>query len=431
MQVIPAIDIRQGRCVRLYQGDYARETVYSSDPVAVARRWESLGAGRIHMVDLDGAVGGKLQNLETVEAVLRGVKTPVQLGGGIRNGETVEGLLKLGIGRVVLGTAALENPGLVAELCTTFGDRIVVGIDARDGMVASHGWTQRSTVPAAEMAQRMVALGVRRIVYTDISRDGTLTSPNFQALAELQARVTIPIIASGGVSSLAHIEELALRGVEGVIVGKALYDGALSLPEALASAEKDKRMTHKYEVSKIDRLDSPGRLKRLPPFEDIFSVLPIRPSHSIADIGCGTGVFSLPLAAMVPQGKVYCLDIAEEMLERVRIKVRDNNISNVEVKRTTESDLGVPPGSLDGVFMSFVFHEQEDRVAFLTALRGLLKDGGWVGIVEWVKKEMPVGPPLSERIDPAEARQLAARAGLTVSGEKALGEDYYIIVLGK
>lgn len=238
MEIIPAIDIKQGKCVRLYQGDYSQETIYSLEPAVVAQRWESQGATRIHIVDLDGAAQGKPQNMEAIKTIINKVKVPLQLGGGLRHRQTVERLLELGIERVVLGTAAVEDPLLVEELCISFGDRIVVSIDAQDGLVASHGWKRKSTLAAAELARRIACLGARRLVYTDISRDGTLTSPNFLAIAELLSLATIPIIAAGGISSLAHLERLAGMGVEAAIVGKALYTGDIDLPQALNLAAK-------------------------------------------------------------------------------------------------------------------------------------------------------------------------------------------------
>lgn len=190
-------------------------------------------------------------------------------------------------------------------------------------------------------------------------------------------------------------------------------------------------MPHKYELAKIDLLDSPKRLKGLPPFEEVFSLLPLQPFQTVADLGCGTGTFSLPLAQRLPQGKLYCLDIAEEMLERVRRKVQESQVANIEIKRCSETDFGLMPGSLDGVFMAFVLHEQEDRVAFLQAVNSVLKKGGWVGLIEWVKEDMPYGPPLHERISPVEAKELASGVGLRVVTEQTLGKNFYIMVLGK
>lgn len=188
-------------------------------------------------------------------------------------------------------------------------------------------------------------------------------------------------------------------------------------------------MPHKFDVNKIKRLDSPERLKALPPFDEIFSQLPLKPFQSIADIGCGTGTFSLPLAGYLTQGNLYCLDIAEEMLEEVRKKVHDNKVTNIVVRKSNDLDFGVEPRSLDGVFMTFVLHEQEDRITFLKALKGLLKNNGWVGFVEWVKKDMREGPPLAERIDQSEARALANSSGLKVLKEKAFGDKFYMMVL--
>jgi len=233
VEIIPAIDLRNGKCVRLYQGDYAQETVFSDDPAAMARRWQSEGAGRLHVVDLDGAAEGEPRNLDAIANILAAVDIPVQIGGGIRSLETIVQLLDLGISRAILGTAAIEDPELVDGACRQFGEQIIVGIDARDGMVASRGWLQQSSITAGELANRMVHLGARRFIYTDISRDGTLTGPNLEAIAELVSQVAVPVIAAGGISSIAHLNRLAGLGVEGATVGRALYTGDLKLKEAV------------------------------------------------------------------------------------------------------------------------------------------------------------------------------------------------------
>lgn len=236
MEVVPAIDIRHGRCVRLFQGDYARETVYSENPVDMALKWESEGAPRLHLVDLDGAAAGWPVNLRTVEAIVKAVKIPVQIGGGIRTKETAARMLSLGVKRVVLGTAAVENPPLVKELCAEYAEAVMVGIDARDGMAATRGWIEASAVSAEDLACRMGEAGVKRIIYTDINRDGTLTEPNFAAIDRLVKGVRLAVIASGGVASVEHVRRLVPLGVEGVIIGRALYTGDVKLKEALAAA---------------------------------------------------------------------------------------------------------------------------------------------------------------------------------------------------
>jgi phosphoribosylformimino-5-aminoimidazole carboxamide ribotide isomerase len=237
MEVIPSIDLRAGRCVRLYQGDYQRETIYSDDPVSVALAWQQQGAPRLHLVDLDGASQGWQVNHETIAVIIRSLSIPVQVGGGIRDEETAERLLKSGADRVVIGTAAVEEPSLVESLCRKHsGGRVVVAVDARDGQVAIKGWTEQSSVSALELARRMAGLGVSRLLYTDISRDGTMTEPNFAANAALVRDTGMAVLASGGVTSLEHIRLLTGTGVEGAILGRALYDGAISLPEALAAA---------------------------------------------------------------------------------------------------------------------------------------------------------------------------------------------------
>ncbi len=233
MEVIPAIDLRGGKCVRLYQGDYGRETVYSDDPKEVAARWTGLGATRLHVVDLDGARTGTLANIDVVRAITASVATPVQMGGGIRTTETARAVMSLGVDRVIVGTAAVEEPGVVEEMCRELGAAsVVVGVDARDGYVAVHGWTEGSTVLAMELAVRVEKMGVQWLLYTDVGRDGTLTEPNFAAIGEMSGRTGVKLMVAGGISSVPHLRRLADIGVDAAIVGKALYTGDIGLPEA-------------------------------------------------------------------------------------------------------------------------------------------------------------------------------------------------------
>ncbi|GAB4444008.1 MAG: 1-(5-phosphoribosyl)-5-[(5-phosphoribosylamino) methylideneamino]imidazole-4-carboxamide isomerase [Chloroflexi bacterium OHK40] len=235
MELIPAIDLQDGRCVRLYQGDFAQSTVYSDDPVATARRWVEQGATRLHVVDLDGARSGRPTNTDAVLAIVRAVGVPVQLGGGLRREEDVAAALALGVERVILGTAAVEQAELVARLAARFGEQLAVGVDARNGQVATAGWTETADVRAVDLVRHMAAVGVRRVIYTDISRDGTLTEPNFAALAELVRPEGPAVIASGGIAAVEHLLRLKSLGAEAAIIGKALYTGAITLPAALAA----------------------------------------------------------------------------------------------------------------------------------------------------------------------------------------------------
>ena len=223
--------------MRLYQGNYSRLTVFSDDPVAMALRWQQEGARYLHVVDLDGADMGRPGNFDVVVNIARSVGMMVEVGGGIRSIAAIEALLGNSIARVILGTAAVENPGMVREACDRWGDRVVVGIDARDGLVAVRGWKQTTKVSALKLATEMVGLGVRRFIYTDITRDGTLTEPNYQAISEFVAIARAPVIASGGVSSIDQLEPLLATGVEGVIVGRALYTGAFDLRKAIELTE--------------------------------------------------------------------------------------------------------------------------------------------------------------------------------------------------
>jgi len=239
MEVIPAIDLKDGRCVRLYQGDFTRESVFSDDPAAVARRWEEEGAVRLHVVDLDGAAEGGPRNAPLIEAIVKAVEMPVQVGGGIRSLQTLAEYLEMGVKRVVLGTSAVEDADLVEEACRRYGEAVVIGVDARDGYVATSGWTRKTQVPASRLVVQMEGLGVRRFIYTDIARDGTLTSPNFDEVARILSLVSVPVIASGGISSIEHLVELQGLGVEGAIVGRALYTGDVDLGRAIERVSRE------------------------------------------------------------------------------------------------------------------------------------------------------------------------------------------------
>ena len=237
MIVIPAIDLKEGKCVRLEQGLMEKDTVFNNDPGAQARAWQDQGAELLHIVDLDGAFAGVPKNRDAIEAIIKAITIPAQLGGGIRDIATIEAYLSLGLSRVIIGTAAQRNPELVREACTRFPGRIVVGIDAKDGMVAVQGWAEVTNITAVELAGKFEDCGVTAIIYTDISRDGMLQGPNLEATKALAESVSIPIIASGGVSSLKDIENLMAiesSGITGVITGKAVYTGAISLNEAIA-----------------------------------------------------------------------------------------------------------------------------------------------------------------------------------------------------
>lgn len=240
MIVIPAIDLKDGKCVRLEQGLMERDTVFSDNPGAQARVWQDQGAELLHIVDLDGAFAGEPKNRTAIEAIVQTVSIPTQLGGGIRDLATIEAYLALGISRVIIGTAAQRNPELVKEACKKFPGRIVVGIDAKAGMVAVQGWAEVTGITAVELARKFEGFGVAAIIYTDISRDGMLQGPNIEATRQLAESINIPVIASGGLSTLKDIENLLViesSGVSGVITGKAIYTGAINLAEAIRAGK--------------------------------------------------------------------------------------------------------------------------------------------------------------------------------------------------
>ncbi|MBF0184754.1 MAG: 1-(5-phosphoribosyl)-5-[(5-phosphoribosylamino)methylideneamino]imidazole-4-carboxamide isomerase [Magnetococcales bacterium] len=243
MLIIPAIDLKDGQCVRLFQGDMSQHTVYSDDPAAMARHWQDAGAQRLHVVDLNGAFAGQPVNDAAIAAILAALTIPVQLGGGIRTLATMERYLSLGIHSIILGTIACRDPQLVQEACRLFPGRVLVGIDARDGWVAVQGWAEVTNIRAVELAQRFTQAGVAEIIFTDIARDGALQGPNIAATRALAEAVTTPIILSGGISSLADVQQVMDNSgpyangghISGIITGKALYDGRLDFAAAVAA----------------------------------------------------------------------------------------------------------------------------------------------------------------------------------------------------
>lgn len=239
MRIYPAIDIKDGKCVRLLRGNFDDMTVYGDDPVETAKKWESQGGEYIHVVDLDGAVKGHGANADIISRICAAVSVPVQTGGGIRTMEDIDAKLACGIARVIIGTKAVSDADFVREAVNKYGDRIVIGIDAKDGMAAVEGWEKTSDIPAVELGRKMAEIGVKTIVYTDIATDGTLAGPNTAAMREMADAVRAlgtDVIASGGIGSIEHIVSLVPTGVEGVIVGRALYTGAADLAEAIKAA---------------------------------------------------------------------------------------------------------------------------------------------------------------------------------------------------
>jgi len=238
MIILPAIDIKGGQCVRLYQGDYAQVTTYDAEPVQVAQRWQSAGASWLHVVDLDGAAAGHPVNVEVIRRMRAGTSLRIELGGGMRLLAHMQQMFDLGIDRVILGTVALTDRALLGETLARWGERIAVGLDARNGRVAIAGWRETSQVQAASLAIELSASGVQRFIYTDIARDGALKGPNLEGLRQIQQVITCPLIASGGVASLDDLRSLAALGIEGTIVGKALYTGDVDLAKAIQEIER-------------------------------------------------------------------------------------------------------------------------------------------------------------------------------------------------
>jgi phosphoribosylformimino-5-aminoimidazole carboxamide ribotide isomerase len=237
VQIWPAIDLRGGKCVRLKQGDYAQETVFGDDPAAMARHWVGLGGQRLHLVDLDGAKDGRPANLAAIKAILQAVAVPCELGGGIRDEQTIRELLDLGLARLVIGTLAIKQPEWFQRMCVAFPGKLVLGIDARGGRVATDGWRETSAISAVDLARQFAGEPLAAINYTDIATDGMMTGPNVAAMREMREASDAPLIASGGVTTAEDVARLAAVPVDGCIIGRALYEGSLTLPAAIAAGE--------------------------------------------------------------------------------------------------------------------------------------------------------------------------------------------------
>lgn len=243
MLIIPALDIKDGHCVRLKQGKMSESTVFSEDPVGMAKHWQAEGARRLHLIDLNGAAAGKPKNEPVIRAILKAVgdSVPVQLGGGIRDLDTIERYLDLGVSFVIIGTAAVKNPGFLQDACTAFSGHVIVGLDARDGKVAVEGWSKMTGHDVVDLARKFQDYGVEAIIYTDIGRDGMLTGVNIDATRKLAHELRVPVIASGGLTNLADIQALCAvegEGISGVVTGRAIYQGTLDFKKAQAEADK-------------------------------------------------------------------------------------------------------------------------------------------------------------------------------------------------
>lgn len=233
MQILPAIDLRGGKCVRLRQGDYNQETVFGDDPAQMARHWAELGGEFLHLVDLDGAKDGAPTNLPAIQKIVQSVDIPCELGGGIRSEETIRMLLDLGLRRLVVGTLALREPAWFKEMCLKFPEKLVLGIDARDGFVATDGWLETSQTPAIDLANQFSDVPLAAIVYTDIATDGMMRGANVPAMREMKEAVRVPVVASGGVTTISDVENLRVAGLDACIIGRALYEGTIDLHDAI------------------------------------------------------------------------------------------------------------------------------------------------------------------------------------------------------
>lgn len=233
MLIIPAVDIKNGKCVRLFRGDFKKETIYSNNPVKMAQKWEMEGAKMLHIIDLDGAKSGRLTNLKIIKHITKRVKIPVQVGGGIRDIETIRRLIELGVARVVVGTLALENEYLLQKIINSYADQIIVALDVKKGRLMKKGWLLETNKDVVPTAKYLGKLGVQRFIYTDVIKDGTMARPNYKEIANLLRNILVPVVVSGGIADIAAVKKLKSIGAESIIIGKALYEGKIKLQEAI------------------------------------------------------------------------------------------------------------------------------------------------------------------------------------------------------
>ncbi len=420
MEIIPAIDIRGGKAVRLFQGDYDRETVFNDSPADAAQRWIDAGATRLHVVDLDGAKTGEQVNIDLVERIAALSHVPVQLGGAIRTAQAAQRAINKGVDRVIVGTAALESEGFVENLCKLIGpERVIVGIDAREEYVAVRGWTKDSRIPIRDFIARIEATGVQRIAYTDITRDGTRTEPNFRQVEELMGASPLRMLVAGGVSRTEHIQRLAEMGVEGAIVGTAAYTGDIDMKAAF---EQQLRQAWRPPESHTMH---PSKLEP----QNILNHLPIMPYHEVADIGAGEGRLAIPMAKFLHNGKVVAVDIDQDKITALRQATQTAKLSNVEASVVDEGKrLPIENDSVDGVMLSAVLHHADDPAFILTEARRILKPNGWLAVVEIHKREDVEGHPLEERLGESDANRLLADQGFRLGGRHDINNRYYLLV---
>ncbi|PKB61011.1 MAG: 1-(5-phosphoribosyl)-5-[(5-phosphoribosylamino)methylideneamino]imidazole-4-carboxamide isomerase [SAR202 cluster bacterium Casp-Chloro-G4] len=434
MEIIPAIDLRGGKCVRLYQGDYARETVYSDDPTEMANRWVEMGATRLHVVDLDGAKDGKPANLDVIRAIASSVKVPVQVGGGVRTRESAEELVSAGAARIMVGTAAIDDPELIKGLVQSLGsDRIIVTVDAKDGLVALRGWTESSQVMASDVIKEMGERGVTRFLYTDISRDGTLTEPNFQAIEQLIAQQVVSLIAAGGISTCDHILRLASIGVEGAVVGTALYTGDISLTTAIEALNNvGHKLNKRYVLMPEDKSVATitTHYQEIDP-QRVLAILPMLPYQSIVDIGCGSGYFTVPFAKYVFSGKVYAVDEDQEMLNATAEQIKKINLTNTETRLSQDGKLPIDDDSLDGAFAAFSVAESKDSKGLLQEALRCMHRGAWLTLIEWNKMDRNAGPPLRQRLSEADLLKMAQDVGFRLTSRHSLNDNQYMLIMRK
>lgn len=233
MKIIPAIDIKNGKCVRLFQGDYSKETIYDSNPVAVAQKWEKQGAQALHVVDLDGAKSGRMINIEIIQKIIEAVNIPIQVGGGIRDLTSIIRIIEVGAKSVVLGTAALENVDSLIKIISTYKEKVIISIDIKNGILMKNGWVEKSNFTIIPTVKQINSIGVKTIIYTDVTRDGTLTEPNYEVIKSIKENTKMNLIVAGGISSIDQIIKLSKMKVEGVIIGKALYEEKINLKEVI------------------------------------------------------------------------------------------------------------------------------------------------------------------------------------------------------
>ena len=423
MDIIPAIDIKDGKCVRLFQGNYSKEKVFGNNLLEIASKWIDLGAKRLHIVDLDGAKHGSQKNISIIKKLVEFSDIPLQIGGGVRKFSDAKYLFELGVDKIILGTSAVKNPNEIVSTIEKFGSEfVIVGIDAKNGMVQTNGWLFESELKSNILFNNMINLGVEQFIYTDVTRDGTLSEPNYQQIIEILENFKVKLTVAGGVANINQLVKLKNIGVDSAISGMALNTATVSSGMLFVSVE-----------SKINNMLNPTLEETFDP-QSMIALIPIHCEQKVADIGSGPGWLSIPLAKYLYLGKCISVDIQNEMLKKVKSQAKKYKLGNIQTILSEENKIPIDDDSVEGVVFSDILNEAKNIEKILKEGIRILKKSGWLCVVEWLPSEdskPKYGPNKSSRLKQEDLRKKLEDNGLSTITSRHLTQHKYIIVARK